>query len=68
MKISLKCCLVQTIKEDDFSHKTDYITEHFGHSESQRASTFNIGLKVTAILMNGWVLPICEVALERACA
>ena len=27
-----------------------------------------IGSKVTAILLNGWILPICEVASGRVCA
>ena len=47
-----------------FSHKIDYVTIFFEDSKSQRASKLHFWFKVTAILLNGWILPIGGVALK----
>ena len=66
MKISLQRCHAQMVEDGVFSHKIDYVTifkeilNHEGHP--------NNGLKFTAILLNGWILPIGGVALGRVCA
>ena len=50
------------------SHKIDYISIFLEIINLQGHQNRNTGSRVTAILLNGWTLPIGEAALGRVCA
>ena len=58
MKIFLRCRLTLTVEDETFSHKIDYgyIFQEIINPEGYPNCI--TGLKVTAILLNGWILPI----------
>ena len=64
VKISLRRRHVLIVKDGAYSHETDYVT-FLAVSKSQRHPNRIIGSKFTAILLNGWILPIGGVALGR---
>ena len=47
-----------TVADWDFSHKTDYVTIFQEILNFKRHPNRITGPKVTAILLNGWILPI----------
>ena len=53
------------LEDDAFSHKIDYVTIFFKEILNPYRIT---GLKVMAILLTGWILPVGGVALGRVCA
>ena len=56
------------VGDTDSSHKVGYVRkfkEILNLEEHQNCTT---GSRVTVILLNGWILPISEVALGRVCA
>ena len=58
----------QTVRDSTSSYKIDYIIvkkNFVNHKVHQNPSS---GLKVTTILLKGWILPIGGVALGRVCA
>ena len=68
MKISLWRCHAVTIADGALSHKIDYLTifnEILNPEEHPNCIT---GSKVTAILVNWWILPIGGASLGRVCA
>ena len=65
MKISLQRRHAQTIRGGAWSHKIYYIHKIINFEGHQNRI---IGSKVTAILLNWWILPIAGVASGRVCA
>ena len=68
MKISLRRRHALTVADGAFSHKIDYVTifkEILYPEEHQNRITCS---KVTAISLNGWILPIGGASLGRVCA
>ena len=67
MKIYLRRCHALTVADGAFSQKVDYGT---GDSKSPRASKLDYWFKVTAILLNGWILPMggASSGRVRACS
>ena len=63
MKISLQSRHAQMVEDGAFSHKIDWVRKFWEVLNLKTASNRIIGSKVTAILLNGWVLPIAGVAL-----
>ena len=58
MKISLQGLHAQMVEDGDFSHNWDYIIillDIWNHEGHQNHIT---GSRVTAVLLNGWILPI----------
>ena len=60
MKISLRRCLALLVEDGAFSHKIDYVTIFMEILNLKGHPYGIIGLKVTAILLNGWILPIAN--------
>ena len=58
MKISLRRRHALTIADGDFSHKIDYVTTFKEILNPEGHPNCIIGSKVTAILLNGLILPI----------
>ena len=56
------------VEDGAFSHKIDYVTCIFEILNLEGHSNDITGLRVTAIFLNGWILPIDGVASERVCA
>ena len=56
MKISLRRRHAQTVKNGASSHKTNYM-DIFSDILNLEHQNRCIGSKVTAILLNGWILP-----------
>ena len=56
------------VEDVAFSHKIDYVTnlQEILNPEGQQNRT--TGSKVTAILLNGWILPVGGVASGKVCA
>ena len=55
------------VRHGAFSHKIDYVTiilEILNPKKHQNCITYS---KVTAILLNGWILPVGGVASGRVC-
>ena len=50
------------------SHKIDYVAQAWGILNLKGYQNCIIGSKVMAILLNGQLLPICWVALQRVCS
>ena len=68
VEISLRRRPALMVGDGAFSHKIDYITillEILNPKGHQNCIT---GSRVTAILLNGWTLPIGEAALGRVCS
>ena len=62
VKISLQRRHAQTVKDDASSHKTNYINILLEILNLEDHLNHYIGSKVTAILLNGWILPTGGVA------
>ena len=62
--MALPLCQAQTARDGASSHKISHVAEVRAFKEY---INHTIGLKVMAILLNGWILPIGGVALERVC-
>ena len=58
MKISLWCRHVLTVADGAFNHKIDYVTIFKEIPNSKGHPNHITGSKGTAILRNGWILPI----------
>ena len=58
MKISLWQRHALTIADGAFSHKIDYVTIFKEILDPEGHANCISGSKVTAILLNGWILPI----------
>ena len=58
MKISLRSRHAITDADGAFSHKLDYVTIFKDILNPEGHPNRITGLKVTAILLNGWILPI----------
>ena len=58
MKISLRRRHALTVADGAFSHKIDYVTIFKEILNPEWHSNRISGSKVTAILLNGWILPI----------
>ena len=58
MKISLWCRQALIVEDGAFSHKIDYVTMFQEILNLEGHSNRITGSKVTAILLNGWILPI----------
>ena len=58
VKISLQRRHALTAADGAFSHKVDYVTIFKGILNSEGHPNRITGLKVTAILLNVWILPI----------
>ena len=58
----------KTVRDGASSHKIDFVTRVKDNINVKKYHNCIIGSKVTAIMLNGWILPIGWVALERACA
>ena len=56
------------VEDGAFSHKIDYVTIFLKILNPEGHPNRNTGSKVTAILLNGWILPVGGVALGRVCA
>ena len=67
MKISLRRRHAQTVKNGASSHKTKYINILLEIINLEGHQNCCIGSKVTAILLNGWILPTGGVASGRVC-
>ena len=68
VKISLRRRHAQTVRNGASSYKTNYIDmflEILNHEEHQNLC---IGSKITAILLNGWILPTGGASSGRVCA
>ena len=68
VKISLQRRQTQTVSKSAFSHKTNYIDIFSVILNLEGHQTCCIVLKVTAILLNGWILAIAGAASGRVCA
>ena len=53
------------VEDGTFSHKIDYVTLFWGILNHEECPNHIIGSKITAILINGWILPVGKVALGR---
>ena len=62
MKISLQRRHAQTVKNGASNYKTDYIDNVSEFLNPEGHQNRRIGSKVTAILLNGWILPSGGVA------
>ena len=68
MKISSRRRHALTVEDGAFRHKKDYVTifkEILNPKEHPNRIT---GSKVTAILLNGWILPIGGASSGRVCS
>ena len=68
MKISVRRRHALTVADGVFSHKIDYITIFPEILIPQGHQNRIIGSKVTAILLNGWILSIGGASSGRVCA
>ena len=68
MKISLQRRHALTIADGSFSHKLDYSTIFLEILNPEGHQNRINGLKVTAILLNGWILPIGGASSGRVCS
>ena len=68
MKISLRRRQTQTVKNGVSSQKTNYIDIFSDILNPEGHQNRCIGYKVTAILLNGWILPTVGASLGRVCA
>ena len=68
VKISLRRRHALMVEDGAFSHKIDYFTFIQEILNLKGHHNRIIGFKVTAILQNGWVLPMGGVASGRVCA
>ena len=68
VKISLRRRHAQTVKNDASSHKTNYIDILSKILNLEGHQNCCIGPKVTAILLNGWILPNGGASSGRVCA
>ena len=57
VKISLRRRHARMVKNGDSSHKTDYMDIFSENLNLEGHPNRCIGSKVTAILLNGWILP-----------
>ena len=69
MKISLQHCHAQRVVVVTFSQKIDYVGKFMEIINLEGHPNHITESRVTAILLNGWILPIGGVASEgvRAC-
>ena len=58
----------QTVKDSTSSYKMNYVIEIKNFQNSEGHQNIVSCVKVTAILLKGWILSIDEVALGRICA
>ena len=65
MKISLWCRQALIVEDGAFSHKIDYVTIFQEILNLKGHSNRITGSKVTAILLNGWILPIDKVSAVK---
>ena len=56
------------VEDGAFSHKIDFVTHFFEILNLEGYPNCITGSRVTAILVNGWTLPIGEAASGRVCA
>ena len=68
MKISVWRRHAQTVKNGAFSHKINYINIFTEILNPEGHQNCCIGSKVTAILLNGWILPTGGASSGRVCA
>ena len=68
MKISLRRRHALTVADGAFSHKIDYVTVLLKILNPEEHLNRVTGSKVTEILLNGWILPICGASSGRDCA
>ena len=68
MKISLRRRHALTIADGAFSHKIDYVTIFKEILNPEGHPNHITGSKVTAILLNGWILPIGGASSGRVCS
>ena len=68
MKISLQRRHALKVADSAYSHEIDYVTifEEILNPEGHPICTY--GSKVTAILLNGWILPIVGASSGMVCA
>ena len=66
MKISLRRRLAQMIVDGAFNHKMDWLMKSLEILNLKGHQNRIIGSKVTAILLNGWVMPIGGVVSEES--
>ena len=55
------------VEDGAFSHKIDYVTILLENLNPKRHPNRITSSKVTAILLNVWILPVSEVASGRVC-
>ena len=67
MKISLRRRHALTIADGAFSHKIDYVTIFKDILNPEGHPNRITGSKVTAIFLNGWILPIGGASSGRVC-
>ena len=65
IKIYVRCRHAQTDKSGASSHKTNYVDIFSGILNLEEHLNHCIGFRVTAILLNGWILTSGGVASER---
>ena len=68
VKISLRRRHALTIADGAFSRKKDYVTIFEEILNPEGHQNRNTGSKVTAILLNGWILPIGGASSGRVCS
>ena len=68
MKISLRRRHTLTVADGAFSHKVTYVTIFKEILNPEVHPNRITGSKVTAILLNGWILPIGGASLGRVCS
>ena len=68
MQISLRRRHALTVADGDFSHKIDYVTIVKEILNPEGHPNRITGAKVTAILLNGWTLPIGGASSVRLCS
>ena len=68
MKISLRRRHAKTFGYEASTHKIDYVNKFEEILNLEGHQNCITGSRVTAILLNGWTLPIGEAASGRVCA
>ena len=68
MKISLRRRHALTVVDGAFSHKIDFVTIFKEILNPKGHPNRITGSKVTAILLNGWILPIGGASSGRVCS
>ena len=68
MEISLRRRHALTIADGAFSHKIDYVTIYKKSLNPEEHPNRITGSKVTAIFLNGWILPVGGASSGRVCS